>query len=142
MNPDDERKAGMKRRDFLLLGAAAAACAGCQGMGAGGGAAAPAGERQTYDAGPASSYSADGVYANFRDLGFFVVRRGEKLEALSSICTHRRCKLTAESDDTFYCHCHGSTFDPDGKVTDGPAKRDLPLLPVATNAAGHLLVTV
>jgi Rieske Fe-S protein len=32
------------------------------------------------------------------------------------------------------------SFDPNGKVTAGPAKRDLPLFPVVVNESGHLLV--
>lgn len=82
-------------------------------------------------AGPANQYAADGVYSAFVDRGFFVVRRGDELFALSAICTHRNCKLTAEADHSFYCQGHGSTFDPVGQVTQGPAKRDLPL------ARGH-----
>ena len=108
----------------------------------GGGGVAATGGEQTYDAGPIANYAADGVYTNFHDIGFFIIRHGGKLEALSSICTHRKCKLTAESDRSFYCHCHGSTFDPDGKVTDGPAKRDLPVLATFTSESGHLMVKV
>ena len=78
----------------------------------------------------------------FRDQGFFVIRNGEKLIALSAICTHRKCRLFAEPNRSFYCKCHGSTFDPAGKVTSGPAKRDLPILPVFVNEKGQLLVTV
>ena len=94
------------------------------------------------NAGPAGDYAADGVYSRFRDEGFFVIRKGEKLFALSAFCTHRKCKLTAESDRSFYCKCHGSTFDPGGKVTKGPAKIDLPMLPVFPNENGQLLVKV
>lgn len=130
----------MSRRRFLLLAAAAAAAAGCQ-TGAGGGPAA-AGPVKTVDAGPAASYAAEGVYGNFRDVGFFVIRTGGKLVALSSICTHRWCKLTAEPDHTFYCECHGSEFDPAGKVTEGPAKRDLPVFETVIAPNGHLLVKV
>ncbi len=141
MTPDDPCGGCMNRRDFILVGVLAAAGAGCQGVG-GGGTSAAAGPAKPIDAGPASSYSADGVYPNFHALGFFIIRRGGKLEALSSICTHRRCKLSVDSDNSFYCHCHGSTFDPDGKVTDGPAKRDLPVFTTSTNAQGHLIVMV
>jgi Rieske Fe-S protein len=130
----------IKRRDFLLMSLAAAAAAGCQSVG-GGGAGGMPGPR-TVNAGPAANYSADGVYSTYRDLGFFIIHRGGKLEALSSICTHRNCKLTAEEDHTFYCGCHGSEFDQDGKVTDGPATRNLPVLPSHTDGAGHLIVTV
>jgi Rieske Fe-S protein len=101
-----------------------------------------AAKSKTVDAGLASSYAADGVYEGFRFHGFFLVRRGGKLMAISSICTHRVCKLTAEPDRSFYCDCHGSTFDPNGKVTQGPAKRDLPVYPVHTDERGHVIVVV
>ena len=78
----------------------------------------------------------------YRDLGFFIVRRGATLFALSAICTHRKCKLTAELDRSFYCNCHGSTFDPAGHVTQGPARRDLPVLTTVTDERGQLLVTI
>jgi Rieske Fe-S protein len=138
MSQEAESNPGMKRRDFILVSLTAAAAAGCQGVSGG---AAKTGSMKTFDAGPASNYAADGVYPNFRSLGFFIIRRGGKLEALSSICTHRSCVLTAEDDQSFYCHCHGSAFDPNGKVTDGPATRDLPVLSISIEG-GHLLVSV
>jgi Rieske Fe-S protein len=126
----------INRREFLLL--TAGMIAGCKTANVGSSAA----EGHTVNAGPASNYAADGVYHDFRDEGFFVIRRGDKLFALSSYCTHRKCKLTAELDRSFYCKCHGSTFDPAGHVTEGPAKRDLPMIPVFTNERGELLVKV
>jgi Rieske Fe-S protein len=84
----------------------------------------------------------DGVYSGFHDLGFFLVRRGAALFAVSAICTHRKCKLETKPDRTFYCPCHGSTFDPDGKVTEGPAQRDLPVFEVSTDEKGNLLVKI
>jgi len=69
------------------------------------------------------------------------VRRGPDLFALSAICTHRKCKLDAEPDKTFYCPCHGSTFDANGHVTKGPARRDLPVLATSIDENGRLLVT-
>lgn len=124
----------MKRRDFLFL--SLTFTAGCATTGGGNSSAG----KRIINAGPASQYLADGVYTNFRDLGFFVVRRGPELFALSAICTHRRCKLEAEPDKSFYCPCHDSTFDPDGHVTKGPARRNLPVYEVSTNEKGELLV--
>jgi nitrite reductase/ring-hydroxylating ferredoxin subunit len=94
------------------------------------------------DAGPANLYAADGIYDKFRDQGFFLVRADGKLVALSSYCTHRICKLNAQSDHTFFCKCHGSKFTEEGKVTEGPAKRDLPILPLSTSSNGHLLIDI
>jgi Rieske Fe-S protein len=131
----------LNRRQFLAFTGALAA--GCESTGNHGPqAAAGAQPERVVDAGPASKYTADGVYDGFRDLGFFVLRKGGKLCALSAYCTHRKCKLTAEPDHSFYCQCHGSTFDPTGKVTEGPASRDLPVFPMTPDASGHLLVKV
>jgi len=127
------------RKQFLFL--TAAICAGCKSLEQSGGTAA-GGQKGVVDAGPATAYAADGVYDRFGPQGFFVVRKGPNLFAVSSYCTHRRCKLTAEPDHSFYCDCHGSTFDPAGKVTHGPAVRDLPVFPSVKNEAGHLMVTV
>jgi Rieske Fe-S protein len=124
----------IRRREFLTW--VAAALAGRKVV------AKTASAERVVDAGPASDYSSDGVYARFRDQGFFVIRKGKELLALSSLCTHRKCKLSSEPDRSFYCKCHGSAFDPNGKVTEGPARRDLPILTTATNEKGHLLVRV
>jgi len=129
----------LNRRQFLLL--SAAFLAGCRSADDTGGPVAPSAER-TVDAGPAADYAADGVYSRFQYQGFFLVRQGDKLFALSAICTHRRCRLEAETDRTFYCKCHGSTFDPAGHVTEGPAHRDLPVFPIVTDERGRLLVTI
>ena len=132
---------GLNRRQFMLLAAGMGAIAGCQTGDETSHSAAPAVER-IVDAGPAARYAADGVYAGFREQGFFVVRKGERLLALSAICTHTKCKLAAEPDHSFYCKCHGSTFDPNGRVTNGPAKRDLPIFPAIVDEHGQLLVKV
>ncbi|MBV9491072.1 MAG: Rieske (2Fe-2S) protein [Verrucomicrobia bacterium] len=127
----------MNRRQFLALTAAAVT-----GPGLASGAQRSTSAERLVDAGPVSTYASEGVYDRFRDQGFFVVRRGKQLLALSAFCTHRKCKLAAERDHSFYCKCHGSTFDPEGKVTLGPARRDLPRLPVSVNDHAHLLVKV
>src|SRR5580693_5101147 len=125
----------MNRRHFLLLtGGLAAGCKSAISGNVNGR------TERTVNAGPAGNFAADGIYGNFRDEGFFVIRRDGKLFALSAICTHRRCKLTVERDRSFYCKCHGSTFDPAGHVTEGPARRDLPVLATVTDEQGQLLV--
>ena len=130
----DETIDGMNRRQFLILAATCAAITNPKSAGA-------HNAEQLIDAGPVAKYASDGLYEGFRDLGFFVIRKGDKLTALSSFCTHRKCALKAEHDHTFYCKCHGSTFDPAGEVTEGPATRNLPELST-TIVKGHLFVTV
>ena len=128
----------ISRREFLILtGTFTAGCSSMRDSGA-----LSTGAGHLVNAGSASHYAADGVYGAFRSRGFFIVRQGEKLFALSAICTHKRCKLEVERDHSFSCPCHGSTFDPSGHVTEGPAKRDLPMFPTLVNENGQLLVRV
>ena len=138
----------LSRRHFLILTAAAAA--GCERS---------TDEHQTpvattsptpsaskpsaegaVDAGPLADFASDGVYDGFREDGFFVIRRNKKIFALSSICTHKGCKVRAQPDQSFLCKCHGSKFSPDGSVLNGPATRDLPRVAVATDQRMHVLV--
>ncbi|HWY30394.1 MAG TPA: Rieske (2Fe-2S) protein [Candidatus Acidoferrum sp.] len=121
----------LNRRQFLLL--SAGLVAGCQTI---------TDTSRVIPAGNTADYPADGVYGRFVDQGFFLVRKSGRLIARSAICTHRKCKLRALSDHSFYCRCHGSAFDPDGHVTHGPARRDLPELPVNVDDQGRLFVTV
>jgi cytochrome b6-f complex iron-sulfur subunit len=92
------------------------------------------------DAGPLSDFSTDGVFDDFRPLGFFIIRRDKQLFALSSVCTHKGCMVQLQDDNSFFCKCHNSHFDPAGKVTKGPAKKDLPRLAVATDERLHVQV--
>lgn len=92
------------------------------------------------DAGPVGDFASDRVYDNFREQGFFVIRRDKQVFVLSSICTHKGCKVRAQSDQSFLCKCHKSRFAPDGKVLNGPATRDLPRLAVALDDRKHILV--
>ena len=123
------------RREFIVL--SATFLAGCS---TGHWTGAP--RRRVVNAGAAANYLADGVYDGHRRDGFFIVRQGSRLMALSSVCTHRSCKLEAEPDRSFYCPCHGSTFDATGRVTGGPARRNLPALATSIDGRGDLWVTI
>jgi Rieske Fe-S protein len=133
--PHEPLEGGIDRRRFILLAAASAVAASPESA-----YTKNTGE-QLIDAGALGDYTADGVYQRFRDVGFFLIRKGDKLVALSSDCTHRKCRLNAEKDHSFYCKCHGSTFDPNGKVIQGPAKRDLAVF-ATTVEKGHVFVKI
>lgn len=54
--------------------------------------------------------------------------------AYSAVCTHTGCEVGTflPEEQALYCECHQSRFDPrdEAKVTDGPAPRSLPALPL------------
>src|ERR1700752_1373489 len=128
----------INRRGFLML-TTSAVVTGCRSVNDNG---AVVQSGRVVNAGPVVHYAADGVYTAFRNQGFFIVRQGGKLFALSATCTPKKSKLDAEPDHPFSCPCHGSTFDPIGHVTQGPAKRDLPAFATSVEGSGQLLVTI
>jgi Rieske Fe-S protein len=133
----------MNRREFV----AAVACAACL-CGLGGGTElladdAPTSNPSTLDVGPKSSYTTDGITTTWIKPPdqVAVVRQNGKIFAFTTICTHRRGALYKESDaESFKCPRHGATFDVDGTVTGGPAKRSLNRFAISADASGHLIV--
>jgi Rieske Fe-S protein len=63
--------------------------------------------------------------------------------AYSAICTHTGCEVGTylADEQQLYCECHQSKFDPrdQARVTDGPAPRNLPALPLRA-VDGRLVV--
>ena len=49
-----------------------------------------------------------------------IVRTEGGVAAISNTCTHLGC-VVATTEVGFDCPCHGSRFDPDGAVLNGPA---------------------
>jgi glycine/D-amino acid oxidase-like deaminating enzyme/nitrite reductase/ring-hydroxylating ferredoxin subunit len=49
-----------------------------------------------------------------------------RLHAVSAVCTHLGCQVKwNEAERSWDCPCHGSRFDPDGRLLQGPAVKDL-----------------
>lgn len=71
-------------------------------------------------------------------------RSVDGIVAFSAVCTHTGCEVGdfLADEQQLYCECHQSKFDPrDGaKVTDGPAPRPLPALPLGIDTEGRLVV--
>lgn len=51
-------------------------------------------------------------------------------KGFSSTCTHAGCTLNEVADGTINCPCHGSKFNLDGSVANGPATKPLEAKPV------------
>jgi Rieske Fe-S protein len=65
---------------------------------------------------------------NPRDKGkpIIVCRTSETaVAAFSSKCTHMGCEVPVPANGVITCQCHQSQFDATGKVTKGPANKNL-----------------
>lgn len=67
-----------------------------------------------------------------------VVNVNDSFTALTSVCTHEGCTNNwSFGNNRFTCSCHGSQFDPSGRVLNGPATS--PLTQYATQRNGNTL---
>ena len=126
----------LSRRHLLVLAGSAAVC-GC-----GNADSEPQKQflRGPVEVGPVTAYPADGIYSQFRDSnGIFLIREARTLYALSAVCTHRACLLKS-SHGNLKCPCHGSMFNANGQVLEGPATRDLPRYAIHVGAHGQVIV--
>jgi Rieske Fe-S protein len=61
------------------------------------------------------------------------------LIALSMLCTHVCCQLSYDpTNNQLYCPCHGSLFDENGNVVQGPAVVPLPTVVFTTDANNNV----
>ncbi len=72
---------------------------------------------------PASLASGHAFIPSGRSVALY--REGNRVYAISTICTHLGC-IVKPIDDGFDCPCHGSKFAKDGAVLKGPAPTGLP----------------
>ena len=71
----------------------------------------------------------------------YIVRDGNKLLAISAVCTHLGCTVRLDADSReFACPCHVSKFRPDGTNYYGPAPRPLDSFEITSNDLGTLIV--
>ena len=86
----------------------------------GGPAVAPAGNviAKTADVPVGSGLIVDKVVVTQPSAGVF--------KGFSTTCTHAGCTVNKIADGTIDCPCHGSKFNLDGSVANGPAQKPLP----------------
>jgi cytochrome b6-f complex iron-sulfur subunit len=72
----------------------------------------------------------------------FIVRAKEGyFYALSAVCTHLGCIANWKPEEGIVaCPCHGSKFDREGRVINGPAPRPLPRFAMSLDDQGTLVV--
>src|SRR5258706_12803478 len=113
------------RRRFLATGVAVVGVVGLASSlgGCGGGTSQPIGR---FDEGAVTEYEV-GTFRLDTTAHVIVARDATGLYAYSSLCTHEQCDVDAPvSNGTATCRCHGSVFDGNGNVLQGPANRPLP----------------
>ncbi len=70
----------------------------------------------------------------------FVFNTPAGFYAVSAVCTHLGCNVTHQEAKGFACPCHGSTFDEEGRVRNGPAAWPLPRYAISLSRRGELVV--
>jgi cytochrome b6-f complex iron-sulfur subunit len=91
-----------------------------------------------FDIGPASNYPLNSrtLMANIPAM---IIHDQGGIQAIHLICTHLGC-TAEEVPDGFTCPCHGSHFDRNGLVLQGPASKPLKRLKIKETEAGTLQV--
>ena len=132
------------RRRFLqvltagaVTTAAAGALSACSGQ-SGSGAPEPVGD---VTAGNVSSLQV-GTVMSVPGAAVFVGRDGNGVYAMTTTCTHAGCDLSSAQAISMkiVCGCHGSQFDLNGDVVNGPANS--PLVHYAVSLATDGAITV
>jgi cytochrome b6-f complex iron-sulfur subunit len=93
---------------------------------------------QTFDLGPAENYPLGSrtVVANGQ---LVLIHNQEGLSTINTTCTHLGCRVNP-GPDGFACPCHGSHFDLQGNVLNGPATKALDSQSVEPADDGHIIL--
>lgn len=70
-----------------------------------------------------------------------IINRDGAIKAISLTCTHLGCTIEENKEGAgFKCPCHGSAFDENGNVLNGPARDPLKSLRVEITADNKVMV--
>jgi nitrite reductase/ring-hydroxylating ferredoxin subunit len=73
------------------------------------------------------------------DRRLFLFNGPDGFFSVSSVCTHLGCNVKRASPG-FECPCHGSRFDENGRVVQGPAPAGLAWYALSLSSRGELIV--
>lgn len=73
------------------------------------------------------------------DRRLYVFNSADGFFAISSVCTHLGCNVK-HIGQGFECPCHGSRFDENGRVVQGPAPRSLAWYAISLSSREQLIV--
>jgi len=73
------------------------------------------------------------------DRRLFIFNGADGFYSVSSVCTHLGCNVKRGTSG-FECPCHGSRFDQDGRVVQGPAPAALAWYALSLSPRGELVV--
>jgi Rieske Fe-S protein len=75
--------------------------------------------------------------------GVFLIARTSdtSFTAIDGVCTHESCTVTGSDGTDYVCPCHGSRYDRNGRVVNGPAKASLRQYPT-TFAGGVVTIAL
>jgi cytochrome b6-f complex iron-sulfur subunit len=89
-----------------------------------------------FDLGLASNYP-PGSRTLLPQVPAILIHGDKGFSALSLVCTHLGCTVES-TPQGFACPCHGSRFDPLGKLLRGPAAKALTVLRLETSPDGKI----
>lgn len=79
-----------------------------------------------------------GGYAMITEKVIVIRKSSSKFIAINIVCTHKKCDVDYDGKG-FECPCHGSTFNGNGKVLEGPATKNLKSYKVIYNSSDNTL---
>ncbi|HAL56875.1 MAG TPA: Rieske (2Fe-2S) protein [Bacteroidetes bacterium] len=94
-----------------------------------------------FKAGPTENFPPDSVTLQKEQKVFIVRPKEGHFYAMSAVCTHLGCITNWKTEEGIVaCPCHGSRFDSEGIVLDGPAPRSLQRFAMTLDEQGELVV--
>lgn len=98
------------------------------------------GPQTEFDLGPASNYL-PGTRTMLPQVPALLIHDENGFRAISLVCTHLGCTVE-QKENGFLCPCHGSRYDREGHVLQGPARQPLRSLNVEITTEGNLRLSL